>query len=289
MGYFLAISPGEVDGTLAGVDTKEPAFGLEALWVPEADRQRAELGGYTVVDVATVVVTHLTEVIRRHAYELLGRQDVQELLDGLGKTHPKVVEELVPQTLTLGGVQKVLQNLVREKVSVRDLLTIVETLADHAPTNKDPQALTEHVRQALGRGIVQRFLTPDRVLPLVTLAPRLEHRVSEAVQRTEEGAYLAMDPAVAQAVVGKLAAFGEQFALRNCQPVLLCSSAIRSPLRRFTERFVPGLTIIAPGEVPTHVQIESLGVVQLDDESRDTSVAQLEMPNAAVAATGAPS
>lgn len=285
MGYFLAISPGNVDTTLAGVETKEPAFGLEAMWVPEADRKRAELAGYTVVDVATVVVTHLTELIRRHAYELLGRQEVQVLLDGLARTHPKVVEELVPQTLTLGGVQKVLQNLVREKVSIRDILTIVETLADHGPTTKDPQMLTEHVRQALGRGIVHRFLTPDRVLPLVTLSPQLERRVADAVQRTDEGTYLALEPSIAHSIVAKLAAFGDQFALRNSQPVLLCSSTVRSPLQRFTERFVPSLSIIAPGEIPSNVQIESLGVVQLDET--EGRVAQLTMPSGGMTETEA--
>lgn len=280
MGYFLAISPGNADPTLAGVETKEPAFGLDALWVPSADRERAQLAGYTVVDVATVVVTHLTEIIRRHANELLGRQEVQTLLDGLADTHPKVVEELVPQVLTLGGVQKVMQNLLRENVSIRDILTIVETLADYGPTTKDPQILTEHVRQALGRSIVQRFLTEERVLPLITLSPRLERRVTESVQRTEDGSYLALDPTVAQAMVGKLAGLGEQFALQNHQPLLLCSSAIRSPLRRFTERFLPSLSIIAPGEVPTNVKIESLGIVQLDEEETEArqGVATLDMP-----------
>jgi flagellar biosynthesis protein FlhA len=199
------------------------------------------------------------------------------------------VEELVPQVLTLGGVQKVLQNLVREKVTIRDILTIVETLADFGPMNKDPQVLTEHVRQALGRSIVHRFLTGDRVLPLVTFSPRLERRVADAVQRSEEGSYLALDPAVAQAIMAKLATFGQQFALRDSQPLLLCSSAVRGPLRRFTERFMPSLSIIAPGEVPTHVQIESLGVVQLEDDASElgASVARFEMPAAVPAATGA--
>lgn len=287
MGYCLAISPGEVDTTLAGVETREPAFGLDALWIPEADRKRAELGGYTVVDVATVVVTHLTELIRSHAYELLGRQEVQELLDGLAKTHPKVVEELVPQVLTLGVVQKVLQNLVREKVSVRDILTIVETLADYGPVTKDAQALTEHVRQALGRSIVHRFLTEDRVLRLITLSPRLERRIAEAVQRNDEGAYLSLEPAVAQGLVGRLAGFGEPFALRNATPLLLCSGAIRGPLRRFTERFVPSLSILAPGEVPSNVQIESLGVVELDDDAGGASAARLQVPSSAMSAEGA--
>src|SRR6185295_4736470 len=172
MGHYLAINPGGADPGFRGVPTKEPAFGLDALWVAAEDREQAQLGGYTVVDVATVVVTHLTELIRRHAHELLGRQEVQNLLDALAKTHPKAVEELVPQQLTLGAAQKVLQNLLRENVSIRDLLTIVETLADHAPATKDPAVLTEQVRQALSRSIVNRFLTSDRVLPLVTLAPR---------------------------------------------------------------------------------------------------------------------
>ena len=156
-GFLLAISSGPPDPSLGGVPTKEPAFGLDAMWIAAADRERAQIAGYTVVDIATVVVTHLTEVIRRHSHELLGRQEVQSLLDTLAKTHPKVVEELVPQQLNLGGVQKVLQGLLRESVSIRDMLTIVETLADAAPGTKDPQILTEIVRQALGRSIVSRW------------------------------------------------------------------------------------------------------------------------------------
>ena len=287
-GYFLGISPGTVDATLGGVATKEPAFGLDALWIPAADRERAQLAGYTVVDVATVVVTHLTEIIRRHAWELVGRQEVQAILDGLARTHPKVVEELVPQVLPLGGVQKVLQNLVRENVTIRDILTIAETLADYGPTTKDPQALTEYVRQALARSIVHRFLSSERVLSLVTLSPQLERRVADSVQRSEEGTYLALEPGVAQAMVGRLASLGEQFAVRNCQPVLLCASSVRAPLRRFTERFVPSLSIIAPGEVPANVRIESLGVVQLDDEGElGTRRPELEVPPDVVAAGGA--
>src|SRR6185295_2825491 len=192
MGHYLAINPGGADPGFRGVPTKEPAFGLDALWVAAADREQAQLAGYTVVDVATVIVTHLTELIRRHAHELLGRQEVQGLLDTLAKTHPKVVEELVPQQLSLGGVQKVLQNLLREHVSIRDFLTIVETLADHAPQAKDPLALTEQVRQALSRSIVNRLLAADRVLRLVTLSPRLEKMIADAVHRTDDGTYLAL-------------------------------------------------------------------------------------------------
>jgi len=269
MGDFLAINPGGADPMFRGVPTKEPAFGLDALWIAASDRERAQIAGYTVVDVATVVVTHLTEVIRRHADELLGRQEVQSLLDGLAKTHPKVVEELVPQLLPLGGVQKVLQNLLRESVSIRDILTIVETLADHAPASKDPFALTEHVRQALARSIINRFLSNDRVLSLVTLSPRLERTITEAVHRTDDGTYLALEPQLAQRLLAKLSSWAEQFALGNHQPLLLCSTSVRAHLRRLTERFLPSLTIIAPGEIPPNVKIHSLGLVSVDDEERE--------------------
>ena len=203
------------------------------------------------------------------------------MLDGVAKTHPKVVEELLPQQLSLGGVQKVLQNLLREHVSIRDLLTIVETLADHAPQTKDPIALTEQVRQALSRSIVNRFLTSDRVLPLVTLAPRLEKLIAEAVHRTDDGTYLALEPATAQRLLGKLASWSEQFAAQNQQPLVLCSTSIRGHLRRLTERFLPSLALVAPGEIPANVKIHSLGVVSLEDEERDV-VARMLPPRATV-------
>ncbi len=271
MGHFLAINPGGAEATVRGIPTKEPAFGLDALWVAAGDREQAQLAGYTVVDVATVIVTHLTEIIRRHAHELLGRQEVQNLLDALARTHPKVIEELVPQHLSLGVVQKVLQHLLRESVSVRDLLTIVETLADHAPATKDPLTLTEQVRQALSRSIVNRFLTADRVLPLVTLSPRLERTIGEAVHRTDDGTYLALEPAIAQRLLGKLATWSEQFALQGHQPLVLCSTTVRGHLRRLTERFLPSLAIVAPGEIPANVKINSLGVVTLEEEDRDAA------------------
>jgi flagellar biosynthesis protein FlhA len=276
--HYLAINPGGADPAFRGIPTKEPAFGLDALWVAAAEREQAQLAGYTVVDVATVIVTHLTELIRRHAHELLGRQEVQGLLDGIAKTHPKVVEELVPQQLTLGGVQKVLQNLLREHVSIRDLLTIVETLADHAPQTKDPLALTEQVRQALSRSIVNRFLTAERVLPLVTLAPRLEKLIAEAVHRTDDGTYLALEPSVAQRLLGRLASWSEQFATQNQQPLLLCSTSIRGHLRRLTERFLPSLALVAPGEIPANVKIHSLGVVSLEDDEREVAASRTLPP-----------
>jgi len=284
-GYLLAINPGGADPALGGIPCKEPAFGLDALWVPAADRERAQLSGYTVVDVATVIVTHLTEVIRRHAHELLGRQEVQALLDALAKTHPKAVEELVPQLLTLGGVQKVLQGLLRENVGVRDLLTVVESLADHAPASKDPHVLIEHVRQALSRSIVQRYVDGDRVLHVMTLVPALERQVGEALHRGDDGTTVALDPATAQRLLAKLAESAEPFAVRGHQPVLLCSSGIRAPLRRFLERFLPSLVLLAPGEIPASVRIQSLGAVRLDDtREADAAQAVFQVPRRAAGA-----
>ncbi len=288
MGHYLAINPGGASPSIQGVPTKEPAFGLDALWVAAADREQAQLGGYTVVDGATVVVTHLTELIRRHSHELLGRQEVQNLLDGLAKTNPKAVEELVPQQLTLGAVQKVLQQLLREQVSIRDLLTIVEALADHAPITKDPQPLTEHVRQALSRSIVNRFLTENRTLPLVTLSPGLEKMISDAIHRTDEGTYLALEPVLAQRLLGKLASWCEQFAIQNQQPLVLCSSGVRGHLRRVTERFLPSLSLVSPAEIPSNVKIHSLGVVSLDDETSGHRGPALGAPAQREIAMGAP-
>jgi flagellar biosynthesis protein FlhA len=183
MGQLLAVDPGGVHAPVPGTIAREPAFGLEARWIATGDRERAEQAGYTVVDPQTVVVTHLTEVIRRHAHELLGRQEVQGLLDHLAKARPKVVEELVPQLLPVGGVQKVLQNLLREGVSIRDLATVLEAVADHATRTKDTDVLTEHARRALGRAITQKLAGPDGTLALVTL--EASPMTLAAVQRTD--------------------------------------------------------------------------------------------------------
>jgi flagellar biosynthesis protein FlhA len=264
-GCQLAINPGTVETTVPGIATHEPAFGLPALWIAKQERERAQLAGYTVVDPATVVITHLTEVVRRHAHELLGRQEVQQLLDAVAKTRPKVVEELVPQQLSVGGVQKVLQNLLHEGVSIRDLATILETLADHAARTKDPDALTEHARQALGRTITRRLLAPDGTLALVALAGSLERLLLDALQRTEEGVVLALEPGIAQRLVDRLRGWAERCAAQHVPPVVLCSTPLRPHLRRLVERALPALAVIAPGEVAPTVRVRSLGVVTLDE------------------------
>jgi flagellar biosynthesis protein FlhA len=264
-GSCLAINPGTAVVPLAGVPTREPAFGLDATWIASPEREQAELAGYTVVDPGTVVITHLTELVRRYAHELLGRQEVQQLIDRLAKHQPKVVEELVPQQLTIGGVQKVLQNLLREGVSIRDLLTILETLADHAPRTKDAEALTEHVRQALGRAITRRFLGADGTLAFVTLAAPVERLLLDALGRTEEGGLLALEPGLAQRLIGRLGEWVERAAAQHLTPLLLCSAPLRPHLRRLVERVLPPLAVIAPGEIASNVRIRSLGTVTLDE------------------------
>jgi flagellar biosynthesis protein FlhA len=264
VGRYLAINPGTVVQPVAGTPTREPAFGLEAVWISEADRERAQMHGYSVVDPATVIVTHLSEVIRRHAHELLGRQEVQNLLDTLAKTQPKAVEELVPQQLTVGQVQKVLQNLLREGVSIRDMQSVVETLADHAPQTKDIDQLTEYTRQALARAITRKLVTSDGSLPLVTLAPQAERVALEAVQQGPEGGYLALEPAAAKRLVFRLGKAIEQFAEKGQQPVLVCSAQLRPYLRRVIERYVPTLTVLSPAEIPAEVRVQSVGMVTLE-------------------------
>jgi flagellar biosynthesis protein FlhA len=265
IGALLAIDGSGAAAPVPGATTREPAFGLEARWIAASDRERAERAGYTVVDPQSVVVTHLTEVIRRHAHELLGRQEVQGLLDHLARARPKVVEELVPQLLPVGGVQKVLQNLLREGVSIRDLATVLEAVADHAARTKDPDVLTEHARRALGRAITQKLAGPDGTLALVTLEASLERTLAGAVQRTDDGAALVVEPATAERLVARLGGWMARFAGEGAPPVLLCSAALRPWLRRFLERYLPSLVVLAPAELAATARVRALGVVTLDD------------------------
>ncbi len=261
MGHLLAMNPGDVTAEIDGIPTTEPAFGLPAVWITEDQKEHAQMAGYTVVDPSTVVATHLAEVIRSNADELLGRQEVQRLLDALAKTSPKAVEE-VTEHLSLGVIQKVLQNLVREKISIRDLLTITETLADYAPMTKDPDILTEYVRQKLGRAIVKPLLTPDGMLPVITIDPALEDLVRNGIQQTEHGSFLALDPAQAQQIVKSVQAAVEDASARGYQAVLLTNPAIRRHLSKLIERFIPDITVLSHAEIPGNVRLESVAVVR---------------------------
>jgi flagellar biosynthesis protein FlhA len=265
--HFLAINPGSLDGTINGIPTKEPTYGIDAVWIKENTREEAIAKGYTVVDLATVMTTHLSDVIRRHANELIGRQEVQDLLNKLKETHPKVVEELVPTQMSLGGVVKVLQNLLVEQVQIRDLLTIVEAMADWAPTVKQIDILTEYVRQALSRAITNQFLGADGELRVITLSHPLERELAQAIQQTNQGDYLAVDPKTAQKVMRRIGEQLEKFGPLNAQPLILCSAQIRPHLKKLADRFIPNLFVISYDEVETNVRIQSIGMVELVNEN----------------------
>jgi flagellar biosynthesis protein FlhA len=261
VGHYLAMNPGTATEPLAGVPTAEPTFGLPAQWITSADRERAQLLGYTVVDPSSVVATHLSEIIRRHARELLGRQEVQSLLDHLKPTHPSVVEALVPQFLPLGTVQKVLQNLLAEGVSIRDLVTILEVLADAAATTKDSLLLTEHARQALGRSICRGLTREDGVLKVFTLSPSLEALLTDALADGDQGRYLALEPRTAQAIIEALAATVAK-APSDTTPVILCAAGVRPHLRRLTERYLPHLAVLSYNEIGPEFTLKAVAMVE---------------------------
>ena len=259
--HFLAMNAEIPEEKMKGIPTKEPSFGLPAWWITEQDKEKAQILGYTVVDISTVIATHLMETIKSHAAELLGRQDVQSLLDNLSEKYPKVVEELVPNLLTLGKVQKVLQNLLKEKVPIRDLLTIMEVLADFAPMTKDSDILTEYVRQGLARTITRQYRTEEGKIPLIVLDPKVEKVIQDATQHTDQGSYLALEPDIAQRILTQLDQILEKFIVHKYTPVILSSPLIRTQLRRLTERNFPALAILSPNEIEADTKIESLGTL----------------------------
>jgi flagellar biosynthesis protein FlhA len=256
---LLAINPGNVSGEIEGAATHDPTFGLPSFWITKDKRERAQLMNYTVVDPATVLATHLTETIRNHAYELVGRQDVKALIDFVAETHPKLIEELVPKTLSVGEIQKVLQNLLRERVSIRDLITIFETLADYGSQTKDPVTLTEMTRAALCRSITKGLVNEKGELAVITLSPEWEAQLSAAMTRTEGGSYLGVDAKKFEQLVHALTTTCHQLTTSNW--TLLCSSNLRFHVRKLIERFIPQLTVISPNDIPPNLQIVSIGVV----------------------------
>jgi flagellar biosynthesis protein FlhA len=260
-GHQLALDPGDAFGNLDGIPTQDPAYGMAAVWITDAQRAEAEALGYTVVDAESVVVTHLTETIRRHTADLLTRQDVRTLLDSLKEHNQAVVEEVVPDLLSVGELQRVLQALLREGVSIRDLGAIVEAAGDRARVTRDPELLAEYARQALGRTIVSPYLDAERTLRAITLDPGLEQEVSDAIAQTPDGEYLAMDPSRAQALVHQLSNHVEQAVTRGRRPVLICSSRVRRHLRRLCEQALPQLSVCAYNEIAPGIGVETIGVV----------------------------
>ncbi len=264
MGRLLAMNPGDSDKEIEGIKTQEPTFGLPAVWVPSSAKQEAQIAGYTVVDPATVITTHIKETIKRHGHELLGRQEGQALLDKFKESNPKVIEELIPNLLSLGKVQRVLQNLLKEQISIRDLRTILEQLADFAPTTQDTDVLTEFVRQALARPITKQYQSADGTLAVMTLDRGIEDIIEGSIQRTETASFLALEPGIAEKLLARLKNAMESIAPKlESPPVLLASPSIRLHLRRFTERFLPDLVILSHSEVTPSVQIRTLEVVSI--------------------------
>ena len=261
---LLAMDPGGVSGKVDGIPTKEPAFGLDALWVSQGQREKAELVGYTVVDLPTVMATHITEMIRTHAHELLGRQEASQLIENFKKTHPKVVEDLIPDALSLGGVVKVLQNLLREQVSIRDLLTIFETLADEAGRTKDLDLLTESVRKQLSRTITAKYSGEEGAVSVMTFDSRLEEMIASALLQTEQGVQLVMDPQSASKMISNIAQQIETHPEIASQPILLTSPTVRRHIFKLVSRFIPQLIVLSHNEITADVKVQSVASVGLN-------------------------
>lgn len=261
---MLAMDPGNVAEHVEGIRTKEPAFGLDALWISPARKEDAEIAGYTVVDLPTVMATHLTEIVRSHAHELLGRQEASTLIENFKKSHPKVVEELIPDLLPLGSVVRVLQNLLKEQVSIRNLLTIFESLADEAPRTKDIEVLTEQVRRALARGITAKYTTDQGNIPVMTLHPVIEEMIANSLLQTEQGVQLVMDPTTAHRLINEIARTVENHPEVAGQPILLTSPTSRRHLYKLTSRFIPQLVVLSHNELTSDADVQSVALVEMN-------------------------
>ncbi len=266
-GHLLAIDPGTGQrGLVQGIATKEPAFGLPALWVPDDAREQAQMAGYTVVDASSAIATHLSELVKRHGHELLGRQEVQALLDEVGKAHPKLVEELIPTLLPLGTVVRVLGNLLKEGIPIRDLRSILEAVSDQATSTKDAEVLTEYARQALARTITKQYQAPDGSLQVITLDPRLDRSLAEQAAALPPGAMLNLDPTLSHKLLTGLKQAAERVAARGQQPIVLCSQVVRRHLRRHSDRMLHAVPVMGLNEVDSFVRLQSLDTVRIDFE-----------------------
>lgn len=260
--HYLAMNPGTAFEDVPGIETVEPAFGLPALWIQEGQREQAELSGYTVVDPVSVLATHLTEVIKAHSAEIIGRQEVQTLIESVKQNYPAVVDELIPSILSIGDIQKVLAHLLRERISVRDMVTILETLADYGSMTKDPEILTEYVRHALSRQLTKQYIQGN-TLTCITVDPQLENTISAAVQRTEHGSYVALDPTIMQALINNLTSELPKLTNLGFQPIVLTNPGIRLYFRKLTERVAPNLIVLSYGEIEPKVEVQALGMVRI--------------------------
>ncbi|MGA3173577.1 MAG: flagellar biosynthesis protein FlhA [Syntrophorhabdales bacterium] len=264
-GHVLAMSPEGNEKQVDGIPTKEPVFNLEAYWVKEKDRERYVAEGLTIVDHPTIIATHLTEIVRNNAHEILTRRDTQKLVDSISSTHQKVVEEINQNQVSMGTIQKVLQNLLREQVSIRDLATILETIADSCGTIKDPDIITEYVRQRMARSILKPYLVGG-VLNIVLLEKSLEEKVISRLQASDQGGILALDLAFGQKLVEKVGEEVKKAMLKGLQPIVLVHPIIRGKLRRFLERHIQGITVISHNEIPPQIKIQSIGMVRINEQ-----------------------
>jgi len=264
---FLAMNPGDVSERVSGFDTVEPTFGLPAVWITSADKDRAQVAGYTVVDPSSVIITHITEVIREHAADLLGRQEVKLLIENIKKHYPAVVEELTPALMGLGDIQKVLHNLLKERVPIRNLVTILETLADNIKSNKNIDSLTTYCRQGLARIITKTYQTPKGIIAAITLDPALEQRIADSIQYAEQGAFTSLDPVFIQKMFELISVEMEKMTSQGYQPLILCSSSVRPHFKKLTARSFPNLIVLAYNEVVADVEIQALALVRMPNEN----------------------
>ena len=260
--HYLAMNSGTVFEEIAGIETTEPAFGLPALWITEAQREQAELNGYTVVDAVSVLATHLTEVIKTHADEILGRKETQDLVENLKKSNSSLVDEVIPELMNVGEVQKVLANLLRERISIRDMETIFEVLADYGRATKDTDILTEYIRHAMARQITQQY-AQNNTIPCVTLDSAIENRIAGAVQRTDRGSYVSLDPDTMQRLLASLHTELAKLTNMGYQPIVLTSPAVRPYFRKLVERSVEGVIVLSHAEIEQSVELQILGVVKI--------------------------
>ena len=260
--HYLAMNPGMAEGDIKGIDTVEPAFGLPAKWIDEKEREKAEIYGYTVVDPPSIISTHLTEIIKRHAYELVGRQDVKMLLDNLKENQPTLVDDVVPSLLSTGDIQKVLSNLLREGISIRNFSSIMEALADYGQVTKDTDMLTEYVRQSMYRSITKQFM-PNNDAKVITLDPDLEKTIMESLQTTETGTYMALDPGISQRVVSNLGNEVEKIVSIGEQPMIITAPVVRFYFKKFVEQISDDIIVLSYNEIDPKTKIQSVGMVTL--------------------------
>lgn len=262
--HYLAMSPGMDEDSIEGIDTIEPSFGLPAKWISEDMKDEAEMYGYTVVDPPSVVSTHITEKMKQHAYELLGRQETKQLVDHLKESTPILVEEVTPSPLSIGDVQKVLAKLLKENVSIRNLPIIFETLADYGKMSADTDLLTEYVRQALSKQITNQYVVGNETFKVVTLAGRVEKLIADHIQQTEHGNFLSLDPNVSMEIVQKVGEQMEQFSVYEQSPILLCSPAVRMYVKQMLDRYLPQVPVLSYNELEASIEVQSIGVVNVE-------------------------